>query len=258
MLVYSEGGRHHDITGRAMGAPQQGEPVADAGRFSAEQLYSAVRAASLDCTFLYSRRHGIIEFSSFAQDKFGMPGSIVAPTVEKVVAMIPVLSSDKEALQHTLRSGFDAHRRAIATEIRLRAPGGGANWVAVRFRCMYAPDGALDIASGSFFSIQNVLAYNHYTNDEAMLDPVTLLPNRKKLVQDVRVLLQAGGAGGHLVMLDITNFKFINGTFSYEMGDLALQHAGGLLRRIVADEGGVYHCAADQFAVFDERHVIPP
>lgn len=75
--------------------------------------------------------------------------------------------------------------------------------------------------------------------DEALLDPLTRILNRKgfdqQLTELLRLPLKPNRLHG-LIMLDIDHFKNVNDTYGHVMGDRVIQAVGEVLR----------HCACDQ------------
>jgi diguanylate cyclase len=75
--------------------------------------------------------------------------------------------------------------------------------------------------------------------DEAVLDPLTRLLNRKGFDQQMESMLSQPPEPGKahcLVMLDIDHFKQVNDTHGHVMGDRVIQSLGDVLRRCVSDK----------------------
>ncbi|WP_192930872.1 GGDEF domain-containing protein [Deinococcus sp. AJ005] len=88
---------------------------------------------------------------------------------------------------------------------------------------------------------------------EAWTDALTGLPNRRRLYQQLELLLDPAhpdaafpdmtvpgkrtvpGQGGSVIMLDIDHFKLVNDTHGHLAGDSALTHIAGLLRQEAQD-----------------------
>lgn len=72
----------------------------------------------------------------------------------------------------------------------------------------------------------------------ARTDPLTALPNRRMVNEDLpRRLREAAAAGVGLVgvLIDIDHFKSVNDTFSHQAGDAVLRELGGLLSGVLDD-----------------------
>lgn len=90
----------------------------------------------------------------------------------------------------------------------------------------------------------------HIRSDE--LDPVTRIPPRKSLDQDIPELLhQMGSRGGPLsaLMVDIDDFKKFNDTYGHDVGDMVLQHVAGLIRNAVVFRGEAYRYGGEEITV---------
>lgn len=75
--------------------------------------------------------------------------------------------------------------------------------------------------------------------DEAVLDPLTRVLNRKGFDQQLALMLAEPAAPGKvhgLIMLDIDHFKKVNDTHGHVMGDRVIQALGEVLRSCVTDK----------------------
>jgi diguanylate cyclase len=89
--------------------------------------------------------------------------------------------------------------------------------------------------------------------DEALIDPLSRVLNRKGFDQRVQALLETPLSPGHahcLVMMDIDRFKLVNDTHGHVMGDRILQAVAEVMRTTVTDPA---HCVAryggEEFAI---------
>ncbi len=89
--------------------------------------------------------------------------------------------------------------------------------------------------------------------DEALIDPLTRILNRKAFDQRMQAMLDHAPEAGRshcLVMLDIDRFKTVNDTYGHVMGDRILQVVAEALRDSVIDPA---HCVAryggEEFAI---------
>ncbi len=89
--------------------------------------------------------------------------------------------------------------------------------------------------------------------DEALLDPLTGVLNRKGFDARLAALMKAPATNGHshsLVMIDIDHFKKVNDTHGHVIGDQIIRNLAELLRRGVNEgEGRVARFGGDEFAI---------
>jgi diguanylate cyclase (GGDEF)-like protein len=90
---------------------------------------------------------------------------------------------------------------------------------------------------------------------QAFLDPLTQLPNRRQLTQDVRFEFDSAVRRGRpmaVAMIDIDHFKVFNDTHGHHAGDVALQRVAAVLAGALRREDRVYRYGGEEFAiVFD-------
>jgi len=84
------------------------------------------------------------------------------------------------------------------------------------------------------------------------LDPVTKLPPRKALDNDLPALLHTMGEEGlrlSALMIDIDHFKKFNDRWGHETGDAVLGHVSGIIRRSVKYRGEAYRYGGEEITV---------
>jgi len=100
---------------------------------------------------------------------------------------------------------------------------------------------------------------------EANTDPLTGLPNRRKLTADLENTIRALGSGDRLlfVLYDLDGFKQYNDSFGHPAGDALLVRLGAELRSAVGPRGLAYRMGGDEFCAVcrlgedaDERALI--
>jgi diguanylate cyclase (GGDEF)-like protein len=86
---------------------------------------------------------------------------------------------------------------------------------------------------------------------EALTDPLTGLGNRRRLMVDLRELLQAARETEPwtLVEFDLDGFKRYNDTYGHPAGDELLARIGAVLASAVGDQGSAYRLGGDEFCV---------
>ncbi len=97
-----------------------------------------------------------------------------------------------------------------------------------------------------------LLSWNGYANVrdlEALgtLDPLTRLPNRRVLQDDIEEASR-GGDEVALALIDLDSFKQVNDHFGHMMGDELIRMCGDMLCRVCGDEARCYRLGGDEFA----------
>ena len=86
----------------------------------------------------------------------------------------------------------------------------------------------------------------------AFFDPLTLLPNRRLLLDRIEQALAASQRHKHrgaLLYIDLDHFKNLNDTLGHDVGDELLCQVGARLRGCVRDEDTVARLGGDEFVV---------
>ncbi len=90
----------------------------------------------------------------------------------------------------------------------------------------------------------------------AFYDPLTLLPNRRLLLDRTKQALAASvrnETSGAILFIDLDHFKMINDTLGHSMGDLLLQQVAQRLSGCVRETDTVARLGGDEFVVMLER-----
>ena len=91
---------------------------------------------------------------------------------------------------------------------------------------------------------------------EAMHDPLTGLPNRRKFLQTVEEALRSDTVVA-VLLLDLDRFKDVNDALGHSVGDELLEVVAQRLRASLPDELLVARLGGDEFAVLVPRNATP-
>ncbi|HEU0074452.1 MAG TPA: sensor domain-containing diguanylate cyclase [Dehalococcoidia bacterium] len=100
-----------------------------------------------------------------------------------------------------------------------------------------------------------VVAADHAESSErkALHDPLTGLPNRRQLSEDIANHFDKlnGGGTAAVAMVDVDNFKAVNDEFGHRVGDISLQKIASVLRTAMRDGDLIYRYGGEEFvAIF--------
>ncbi|MGH2341843.1 diguanylate cyclase [Segnochrobactraceae bacterium EtOH-i3] len=84
---------------------------------------------------------------------------------------------------------------------------------------------------------------------EARIDVLSRLPNRRGMEEDVHALLMTGAASAALILMDIDHFKRINDAFGHAVGDEVIRACGALLNGVAAPDVLVGRVGGEEFAL---------
>ncbi|KUM51837.1 GGDEF domain-containing protein [Rheinheimera sp. EpRS3] len=86
---------------------------------------------------------------------------------------------------------------------------------------------------------------------QADLDELTLLPNRRHFLRESSAYLAQDGANAQLavMMLDLDHFKSINDTFGHAVGDTALKQVAQILTQVLRKTDLIGRMGGEEFAI---------
>jgi two-component system, cell cycle response regulator len=90
---------------------------------------------------------------------------------------------------------------------------------------------------------------------EALTDPLTGLPNRRALMEELELAASTRPAAGNLrllVMFDLDGFKAYNDSYGHPAGDALLTRLGHRLVAFAAPHGAAYRLGGDEFCLLAE------
>jgi diguanylate cyclase (GGDEF)-like protein len=85
----------------------------------------------------------------------------------------------------------------------------------------------------------------------ALSDPLTNLPNRRQLSEDMAEFAAWGkeGRSAIVAMMDIDHFKQVNDEFGHKVGDVTLQKIASVMRQAIRDTDRIYRYGGEEFVM---------
>jgi diguanylate cyclase (GGDEF)-like protein/PAS domain S-box-containing protein len=143
----------------------------------------------------------------------------------------------------------------IALQTRVTRPDGTMRWVRLRATSVILPGRGAGFV-GSVEDVTEAMRHEAALSHQAHHDPLTGLPNRSLLADEIqRVLAQrsAGDPAVALLFFDLDNFKLVNDTLGHAAGDQLLVEVAQRLKRGVRDGDTVARFGGDEFVVLCSR-----
>lgn len=148
-------------------------------------------------------------------------------------------------LQRTLETGFYEEEFRVPATSPLKA-----SWIYRRF--VRAGDGiALTLRD-----ISEAKAHEQALSNQANTDPLTKLPNRHWLMDQLPTTISHAGSGNRqlaILFIDLDNFKNINDTLGHDAGDELLKNTALRLKSTVRAFDHVVRLGGDEFTVILEQ-----
>ena len=85
----------------------------------------------------------------------------------------------------------------------------------------------------------------------ALLDPLTNLPNRRQLSEDMTEFAgwRKEGRSAVVAMMDLDHFKQVNDDFGHKVGDVTLQKIAAVMRQAIRDTDRIYRYGGEEFVM---------
>jgi diguanylate cyclase (GGDEF)-like protein len=138
------------------------------------------------------------------------------------------------------------------TEKRFLRPDGCAVWVIANMTFLRDEQGRALTWLGQFQDITERKALEDRLRREADEDPLTGLPNRRRLEESIRLTLAMSdrhGFAGSVLVIDLDGFKEVNDTHGHAVGDAALAAVAQALDRRLRSTDLLARIGGDEFAV---------
>ncbi len=213
---------------------------------------------TLVCESLYSRSE-----QRFLRDWIGVdfPAAGIVPSIERLRERTPLVLTDTRTPGVERDPRWDGVGAFLSAPVLLEGEAIGVIGVTDSVSRRWEDDEIGFIATAALMIALAVEAAQRVEAEGrieqlAWYDPLTGLPNRNLLRENLRdALLSAGARKRRLAVLliDLDRFKDVNDTLGHLVGDSLIKSAAEVLREVVGSQGTVARLGGDEFIVLVEE-----
>lgn len=156
---------------------------------------------------------------------------------------------DVEAYEHCIEEHKAGLNEYYQCEYRLRLGTGEYRWFLGRGKAVRDEEGNIIRVAGSDSDIHALKQSQRKLHELAYYDPLTGLPNRLSLTGELERLILRPDAHAVIFYMDIDNFKYINDTMGYSVGDDLIRMISRRLDAFDGVEGTFYRLGGDEFVM---------
>ncbi|MEB3331664.1 MAG: EAL domain-containing protein [Synechococcaceae cyanobacterium] len=183
-------------------------------------------------------------------------GEASGATVREGFWLDRVAAAERADFEQRLRQALEGPgQETFEREVTLLRDDGRPLPVLVRGRVSRDDDGTAVRFSGTILDLTERKRHEAHVHRLAYFDPLTELPNRRALMEELpRVIERCRQQGERLalLMIDLDNFKKLNDTHGHAAGDELLHQVGERLRAGVRGHDIVARLGGDEFVVMLE------
>ena len=136
----------------------------------------------------------------------------------------------------------------VETPARFFTHEGEERWVNIRAVPIHAPDSPAAFL-GTIEDVTERRQAQALLSWQASHDPLTRLPNRARLIEEIGVAIADDSADVAVLFVDLDDFKAVNDTLGHATGDELLVEVAARLEAVSGDRGQVFRFAGDEFVV---------
>lgn len=221
----------------------------EAARLASEVRYRSVFETSLDAISISRLSNGaFVDVNTAFLDSLGYERDDVLGRTSRELD-IWVDPANREEFLERVRTNASCRN----FEARFRRKGGQSVWGLMSASVMELAGVACILSVTR--DISDIKLAETQIRDLAFYDPLTRLPNRRLLMDRLRLSLAASARDAReraLFFVDLDNFKTLNDTLGHENGDLLLKEVAKRLATCVRESDTVARLGGDEFVVMLE------
>lgn len=155
---------------------------------------------------------------------------------------------DQKKLIKEVSEYIHTEKKEIHTQVQIKDNLGNSKWVLIRGKGIFDNNNDVKLINGIVLDITSIKEQEEYIRHIAYHDPLTNLPNRRKLMEKLEEDISESKYGA-LMLLDLDNFKGINDTLGHLYGDKVLKKVSEKLESIKNEKMFVSRFGGDEFFI---------
>ena len=198
---------------------------------------------------IFELGRGFVVTYSNAEGRRLLGSGVTGGSVDSMLANVD--ESGHDALRHAFAELADG--RAGSADVRLTASD-DEQWMTFQGVPVFGGGLSAPMAFASTLDITNLKQAESALARQATHDPLTGLPNRRRLLESLIEALALLGRGHRtgtvaLMFVDLDGFKLVNDVLGHDRGDVLLVNAAARLRNAVRSHDMVARFGGDEFVI---------
>jgi len=219
-----------------------------------EERYRLMLKGSNDAPWDWDLVQGTIYYSPRWWEMLGRP--VDEGTTDPTIWVSLLHADDRERVPALVQAAIEDGRDAFEIEFRFVRPDGRDVDVLARGFILRDANGRAVRLSGTNLDLSERKRAAAEIQRLAFNDPLTGLPNRRRLLEKARAALKVSSRSrlhGALMFIDLDRFKELNDTRGHECGDHLMQQIAIRLRARARESDTVARLGGDEFVVLLEH-----
>ncbi|QUH31187.1 EAL domain-containing protein [Vallitalea guaymasensis] len=210
-----------------------------------EQIYRLITQASNDGIWYWNMRDGKRSISYDWYNDLGINLDLFSDIQSWHNILHP---DDVEKARKSLKDCIAGITSSYESTYRVRTIRGEYKWIVSRGKTLRDADGKPYLMAGAHIDITNKKIKDDKIKYLAYYDTLTGLPNRAYLLEQVSKYLEKNNKIA-LIVMDVDNFKSVNDSVGFSIGDIILKQVGLRLSSSIAENDFIARLGGDEFAV---------